>query len=182
MTLKSAKLEGDKLTFDVTVLEGDLAGADGPASVFIDRFALWRFPRRRLRGWRLPRRRLCGRRFPPRRCCCSRRLPRRRRRRTGRRRRLCGPRRLVIAGSAYGGAALGAAALTGAAVGAAAAAPYYGAAVAPYGAACGSLPLSALLLTPICSAEDQAVYDLVQESVDRPDVASRVSTRRIIRT
>jgi hypothetical protein len=29
-------LDGDKLTFDVRVLEGDLAGADGPASVFVD--------------------------------------------------------------------------------------------------------------------------------------------------
>lgn len=34
--LKSPKLEGDKLTFDVDVLEGDIAGADGPTSVFID--------------------------------------------------------------------------------------------------------------------------------------------------
>src|SRR5690242_17085922 len=33
VVLKSPKLEGDKLTFDVAVLEGDLAGADGPASV-----------------------------------------------------------------------------------------------------------------------------------------------------
>jgi hypothetical protein len=32
----SPKLEGDRLTFDVQVLEGDLTGADGPASVFID--------------------------------------------------------------------------------------------------------------------------------------------------
>src|SRR6266849_5657682 len=30
------KLEGDKLTFDVQLLEGDLTGGDGPASVFID--------------------------------------------------------------------------------------------------------------------------------------------------
>jgi hypothetical protein len=36
VVLKSPKLEGDKLTFDVDVLEGDLAGVDGPASVFID--------------------------------------------------------------------------------------------------------------------------------------------------
>ena len=36
VVLKSPKLEGDKLTFDVEVLEGDLNGADGPASVFID--------------------------------------------------------------------------------------------------------------------------------------------------
>jgi hypothetical protein len=36
VVLKSPVLEGDRLTFDVEVLEGDLAGADGPASVFID--------------------------------------------------------------------------------------------------------------------------------------------------
>ena len=36
VVLKSPKLEGDKLTFDVDVLEGDLNGADGAASVFID--------------------------------------------------------------------------------------------------------------------------------------------------
>ena len=34
--LKIPHLEGDKRTFDVRVLEGDLAGADGPASVFVD--------------------------------------------------------------------------------------------------------------------------------------------------
>ena len=34
--LRSPHLEGDKLTFDVRVLEGDLAGADGPAAVFVD--------------------------------------------------------------------------------------------------------------------------------------------------
>jgi hypothetical protein len=36
VVLMSPKLEGDKLTFDVQVLEGDLTGSDGPASVFID--------------------------------------------------------------------------------------------------------------------------------------------------
>ena len=36
VVLKTPKLEGDRLTFDVQVLEGDLAGADGPVSVFID--------------------------------------------------------------------------------------------------------------------------------------------------
>ena len=36
VVLKSPKLDGDRLTFDVDVLEGDLAGVDGPASVFID--------------------------------------------------------------------------------------------------------------------------------------------------
>jgi hypothetical protein len=34
--LRTPHLEGDKLTFDVRVLEGDLAGADGPAAVFVD--------------------------------------------------------------------------------------------------------------------------------------------------
>jgi hypothetical protein len=34
--LKVPLLEGDRLTFDVRVLEGDLTGADGPASVFVD--------------------------------------------------------------------------------------------------------------------------------------------------
>jgi hypothetical protein len=34
--LRSPHLEGEKLTFDVRVLEGDLAGADGPAAVFVD--------------------------------------------------------------------------------------------------------------------------------------------------
>lgn len=36
VTLKTPKLEGDNLVFAVDVLEGDLAGADGPASIFID--------------------------------------------------------------------------------------------------------------------------------------------------
>jgi hypothetical protein len=39
VVLKAPKLEGDQLTFEVAVLEGDLAGADGPASLFIDWFA-----------------------------------------------------------------------------------------------------------------------------------------------
>src|ERR1700746_1051782 len=34
--LKSPRLEGDRLTFDVRVLEGELAGADGPAAIFVD--------------------------------------------------------------------------------------------------------------------------------------------------
>ena len=34
--LKSPNLEGDKLTFDIEVLEGDLNGADGAAAVFIE--------------------------------------------------------------------------------------------------------------------------------------------------
>ena len=36
VVLKTPTLDGDRLTFDVQVLEGDLAGADGAASVFID--------------------------------------------------------------------------------------------------------------------------------------------------
>jgi hypothetical protein len=43
VVLKTARLEGDRLTFDVDVLEGDLAGGDGPASVFIDRFGFGGF-------------------------------------------------------------------------------------------------------------------------------------------
>ena len=39
VTLKSPKLEGTTLTFDVTVLEGGLLDASGPAAVFIDAFA-----------------------------------------------------------------------------------------------------------------------------------------------
>jgi len=36
VVLTSPKPEGDNLTFNVKTLEGDLAGADGPAAVFID--------------------------------------------------------------------------------------------------------------------------------------------------
>jgi hypothetical protein len=39
VVLKSPKLDGDKLTFEVTVLEGDLKDASGAAALFIDRFA-----------------------------------------------------------------------------------------------------------------------------------------------
>ncbi|RDI59781.1 hypothetical protein [Microvirga subterranea] len=38
VTLKSPKLEGGNLTFDVAVLEGSLSGASGPAALFIDHF------------------------------------------------------------------------------------------------------------------------------------------------
>ena len=38
VTLKSPKLEGGNLTFDVAVLEGSLNGASGPAALFIDHF------------------------------------------------------------------------------------------------------------------------------------------------
>ena len=36
VVLRSPKIAGDRLTFDVAVLEGSLGNADGPASVFID--------------------------------------------------------------------------------------------------------------------------------------------------
>jgi hypothetical protein len=36
VVLKTPKLEGEKLTFNVQTLEGDINGADGPAAVFID--------------------------------------------------------------------------------------------------------------------------------------------------
>ena len=36
VVLKSPKLVGDKLTFDVDILEGSLVGPGGPASIFID--------------------------------------------------------------------------------------------------------------------------------------------------
>src|SRR5882672_7298575 len=36
VVLKNPKLEGDKLTFNVQTLEGDLAGGDGAAALFID--------------------------------------------------------------------------------------------------------------------------------------------------
>ncbi|SCW89673.1 hypothetical protein SAMN02927900_06312 [Rhizobium mongolense subsp. loessense] len=38
VTLKSPKLEGNTLTFDIAVLEGSLSAAAGPAAVFIDHF------------------------------------------------------------------------------------------------------------------------------------------------
>ena len=39
VVLKSPKLEGDNLSFDVSVLEGDLTNATGAAALFIDWFA-----------------------------------------------------------------------------------------------------------------------------------------------
>src|SRR5262245_14038891 len=37
VTLRKAKLDGGNLTFEVSVLEGSLSGASGPAALFIDR-------------------------------------------------------------------------------------------------------------------------------------------------
>ena len=34
--LRDPRLDGDRLTFNVRVLEGDIGGADGPAAVFVD--------------------------------------------------------------------------------------------------------------------------------------------------
>jgi hypothetical protein len=36
VVLKNPKLDAEKLTFNVQTLEGDINGADGPASIFID--------------------------------------------------------------------------------------------------------------------------------------------------
>ncbi len=44
VVLKSPKLDGDRLTFDVQILQGELANADGPASIFIDIIGLPRTP------------------------------------------------------------------------------------------------------------------------------------------
>ncbi|KQV79614.1 hypothetical protein [Rhizobium sp. Root1220] len=38
VTLRTPKLDGTMLTFDITVLEGNLSGASGPAALFIDHF------------------------------------------------------------------------------------------------------------------------------------------------
>ncbi|MGD9501023.1 MAG: hypothetical protein AB7V40_00880 [Methyloceanibacter sp.] len=40
VVLKAPKLEGETLTFEVSVLEGDLSGATGAAALFIDWFAV----------------------------------------------------------------------------------------------------------------------------------------------
>lgn len=44
VVLKSPKMDGDQLTFDVDVLEGSLTGAEGPAAVFIDIIGMPRTP------------------------------------------------------------------------------------------------------------------------------------------
>lgn len=40
VTISNPKLDGDKLTFDAKVLEGDLKGVKGPAALFIDWWAV----------------------------------------------------------------------------------------------------------------------------------------------
>ncbi|RWP63140.1 hypothetical protein [Mesorhizobium sp.] len=120
VTLKTPKLEGTTLTFDVAVLEGNLDGATGPAAVFIDNFGGFHgggfhggyahvgdatfahvggFHGGGYGGggyWHAP----------------------------------------VYHGAWYGGAGVAAGVVAGAAIGAAAAAPYY----SPYNAACGYYP------------------------------------------
>jgi hypothetical protein len=44
VVLKTPRLEGDRLTFDVDVLEGELTGADGAAAIFIDIIGMPRTP------------------------------------------------------------------------------------------------------------------------------------------
>jgi hypothetical protein len=41
VTLKAPKLDGTTLTFDVSVLEGNLTGTTGPAAMFIDHWRGW---------------------------------------------------------------------------------------------------------------------------------------------
>ena len=82
VTLKTAKLEGDKLTFDVDVLEGELTGADGAAALFIDRFGFGGFHAGGFGGFRA-----ASGRFPRR--LCARRLWSRRRRLPSLRRARC---------------------------------------------------------------------------------------------
>ena len=128
VVLKTAKLEGDRLTFDVDVLEGDLAGGDGPAALFIDRFGFGGFHAGGFHAGgmggfhaaRLPRRLRAGRGCRP--------------RRSRRRRRPYVARGAWYRGG-YGAAAVGAAAVGGAALGAAAASTY-----PYYGATCGYYP------------------------------------------
>jgi hypothetical protein len=115
VVLKTARLDGDRLTFDVDVLEGDLTGADGAASVFIDRFGFGGF-----RGGGFARGGFARGGFD----------------RVGVGRVGVGRVGYVGRGAWYRGAGYGAAAVGAAAVGAAAAGAYYG----PYGAACGYYP------------------------------------------
>ena len=55
VTLRSPKIEAGNLTFDVSVLEGSLSGASGPAALFIDRGGGGGGFGGRLRRWRLRR-------------------------------------------------------------------------------------------------------------------------------
>jgi hypothetical protein len=118
IVMKTPKLEGERLTFDVDVLEGDLTGADGPAAVFIDRFGF--------AGGGFARGGFARGGFAA----------------GGFRGGAVGVGRVgyghayVGRGAWYRGGAVGAAAIGGAAIGAAAAGAYYN----PYGAACGYYP------------------------------------------
>ncbi len=117
VVLKAAALDGDRLTFDVDVLEGALAGGDGAAALFIDRFGFGGF-----RGGGFAMR---GRGFGGGFARVG----------YGRVGGVAVWRRPYVAGGAwYRGAAYGAgaAAVGAAALGAAAAAPYYGGACGYY--------------------------------------------------
>jgi hypothetical protein len=115
VVLKTAKLEGDRLTFDVDVLEGELAGGDGPAALFIDRFGFGGFHAGGgfVRGGAVGVGRVGA---------------------AGVWHRPYVARGAWYRGAPYGAAAVGAAAVGGAALGAAAAGAY------PYGATCGYYP------------------------------------------
>jgi hypothetical protein len=107
VVLKSPKLEGDKLTFEVSVLEGGLSKATGPVALhrLVRSARLWRS---RIRRRRLPWRRMAWRRMAwrvvrsPCRVCrgSGRRWPRRRGGRCGGRGRLLPPLRLSLRAAA----------------------------------------------------------------------------------
>jgi hypothetical protein len=127
VVLKAAKLDGDRLTFDVDVLEGDLTGADGAASIFIDRFGFGGF-----RGGGFARGGFARGGFARGGVVVGPRGGFAAAGRVG-----VGRVGYVGRGAWYRGAGYGAAAVGGAALGAAAAAgAYYG----PYGAPCGYYP------------------------------------------
>ena len=118
VVLKTAKLDGDKLTFDVDVLEGELTGGDGPAALFIDRFGFGGFHAGGFGGFHGGYARVGGVRVGA-----------------------VGYHPYVARGAWYRGAPYAAAAVGGAALGAAAATAAYPYAAYPYyGAACGYYP------------------------------------------
>jgi hypothetical protein len=123
VVLKTAKLEGDRLTFDVDVLEGELAGGDGPAALFIDRFGFGGFHAGGFGGFHAGGGFVRGGAVGVGRVGAA-----------GVWHRPYVARGAWYRGAPYGAAAVGAAAVGGAALGAAAAGAY------PYGATCGYYP------------------------------------------